>query len=147
MKIKTSKLIGTCLDWQVAVALGRAVYMRRDFITKRHAHLKSEADLAWHLLVQTNDPIIGDLADGSTQVLPNYSTDWSHGGPVLNKARISRTIDQSGLWLAYDYFNYADAKEHMQCDRSELVAGLRCFVARELGDEVDVPKELLQWGS
>jgi hypothetical protein len=31
----------------------------------------------------------------------------------------------------------------MQCDSSELVAGLRCFVALELGDEVEIPEELL----
>jgi hypothetical protein len=31
----------------------------------------------------------------------------------------------------------------MQCDRSELVAGLRCVVARKLGDEVEVPDELV----
>lgn len=79
---------------------------------------------------------------GYVEARDNFSTCWNKGGPVLTEAHISRTIDHSGLWIAYDGFNYADAREHMQCDRSELVAGLRCFVASKLGDEVDVPQEL-----
>ena len=74
------------------------------------------------------------------------SLDWSQGGPILTEARISRTIDHSGLWVAYWTDGYGegdDAKKWMQCDRSELVAGLRCFVASKLGGEVDVPEGLL----
>lgn len=74
------------------------------------------------------------------------SLDWAVGGPILSEARISRTIDHSGLWVAYWTDGYGegdDAKKWMQCDRSELVAGLRCFVASKLGDEVEVPEELL----
>ena len=69
------------------------------------------------------------------------STRYEQGGPILELAKISRTIDHSGLWLAYNGYNYIDTKEHMQCDCSELVAGLRCYVVSKLGDEVDIPEE------
>lgn len=77
--------------------------------------------------------------------VPNYSTDWAQGGPILTKARISRTCDHSGLWIAYWTDGYGDDdedKKWMECDRSELVAGLRCYVASKLGAVVEIPKEL-----
>lgn len=77
----------------------------------------------------------------------NYSTDWAQGGPILSREHISRTIDHSGLWIAYwtdGYTEGDEGKKWMQCDRSELVAGLRCYVASKLGEEVDVPEELMK---
>jgi hypothetical protein len=75
-----------------------------------------------------------------------YSTDWSHGGPILTTARISRTIDHSGLWVAYwtdGYTGGDEDKKWMHCHRNELVAGLRCYVESVLGKLVKVPRELL----
>lgn len=77
--------------------------------------------------------------------LTDYCTDWSKGGPILSGAHISRTIDHSGLWIAYwtdGYTEGGEGKKWMQCHRSELVAGLRCFVASRLGGTVEVPEEL-----
>lgn len=75
-----------------------------------------------------------------------YTTDWGRGGPILSQARISRTIDHSGLWIAYWTDGYTEGDEGlkwMHCDRSELVAGLRCYVESELGcKEVEIPEEL-----
>lgn len=74
------------------------------------------------------------------------STDWAQGGPIMTRERISRTIDHSGLWIAYWTDGYTEGDEGrkwMQCDRSELVAGLRCYVASKLGDELEIPNELI----
>jgi len=54
--------------------------------------------------------------------------------------------DHSGLWIAYWTDGYTEGDEGrkwMQCDRSELVAGLRCYVASKLGDELEIPNELI----
>jgi hypothetical protein len=82
---------------------------------------------------------------GEYERMPSYSTDWAIGGPILSKEHISRTIDHSGLWIAYWTDGYTDGdegKKWMHCDRSELVAGLRCYVASELGYEVEIPEGL-----
>lgn len=74
------------------------------------------------------------------------TTNWAQGGPILTRERISRTIDHSGLWIAYWTDGYTDGDEGnkwMQCDRCELVAGLRCYVVSKLGEEVEVPSELV----
>ena len=115
MKIKTKDLTGAALDWAVAKCEG--AHPQISYPDKRLFGA------------------IGDTFD--------YSTDWAQGGPLLNQHKISRTIDHSGLWIAYAGYNLNDEQRHMQCDRSELVAGLRCLVALNLGEVVDVPEEML----
>lgn len=120
MKIKVSEATNVQLDWMVAKCEG----------------YNAEA------LVE-----LGKRAPGreSGWFLTPYSTDWSQGGPLLSEKGISRTTDHSGLWIAYWTDGYTDGdagKLWMQCDKSELVAGLRCFVASRLGDEVEVPDDL-----
>ena len=85
-----------------------------------------------------------NLVEGLTDD-ERYSTNWAQGGPILNRERISRTIDHSGLWVAYwsdGYTEGDEGKKWMHCDRSELVAGLRCYVESQLGKEIEVPEEL-----
>ena len=67
-----------------------------------------------------------------------YSTDWAQGGPILSSQLIDRVFNhRSGLWLA----STSRDTIHVQQDSSELVAGMRCYVASKLGDDVDVPEE------
>lgn len=144
MKIKTSELTGAALDWAVANAQGMSWWTVTNAVWDNNLGCTD-----WIL---DRDGVLKKFYfDGSRSRSGHWeanemfspSTDWSQGGPILTEAKISRTIDHSGLWIAFYGFNYDDAKEHMQCDRDELVAGLRCYVAIRLGDEVDIPKELL----
>lgn len=123
-KVKTAELTGAALDWAVGVAEGRQPGAYKG-VVRATAH--------------------PDCPDSAPMFGPelNYSTGWAQAGPLLNQHKISRTIDHSGLWIAYAGYNLNDEQRHMQCDRSELVAGLRCLVALNLGEVVDVPEELL----
>ena len=71
--------------------------------------------------------------------LRNYSpsTDWAQGGPIIEREKID--VDywpDGGYWQAtsdtYDSFG-----------PTPLIAAMRCFVASRLGDEVDIPEELV----
>ena len=124
-KVKTNELIDAALDYAVGVAEGKVeqgVYGTPEF-------RDSEVYLCY--------------CDAVLNSCYSPTTDWAQGGPLLNQHKISRTIDHSGLWIAYAGYNLNDEQRHMQCDRSELVAGLRCLVALNLGDTVEVPDELL----
>ena len=120
IQMKTSELTGAALDWAVAKCEGYT-----DYCGQTDKMLAPRKEYGWVCL--------SDIT---------YTTDWAQGGPILNNAKISRTIDDTGRWIAYSAYNYAEEKQWMHCDRSELVAGLRCFVESQLGDEVDVPNEL-----
>ena len=123
--IKVSEATGPALAWLVATCQGyveQGVYGTPEF-------RDSEVYLRY--------------CDAVLNSCYSPTTDWAQAGPLLNQHKISRTIDHSGLWIAYAGYNLNDEQRHMQCDRSELVAGLRCLVALNLGDTVEVPDELL----
>ena len=64
------------------------------------------------------------------------STDWAQGGPIIEREKM--TLEWTGEdWMAYirhdeEYFG-----------PTPLVAAMRCYVASKLGDQVEVPNELV----
>ena len=68
------------------------------------------------------------------------STDWSQGGPIIERERISVISDFHEIeegWLAESYQGNIQ-----QFGPTPLISATRCYVASKLGDEVDVPDEL-----
>jgi hypothetical protein len=118
MKIKSSELIGAPLDWAVAVAAKNLPI----------SHLPSSKHF-W-----------------------SPSTVWAQGGPIIERENIKVAPNINGTWSA----QIRHAKEHPLVAQpvltgwtnkhgpTPLVAAMRCFVASKLGDEVDVPEELLK---
>ena len=70
------------------------------------------------------------------------STDWAQGGPIIEKEKID---------MVYEGFAQSDDKQWVAMNDcpgkhygpTPLVAAMRCYVASQLGDEVDVPDELV----
>ena len=130
MKIKTQDLTGPALDWAVAKCEG-----------------------------EDYSPVTTYNGIGQEFPPTNYSTNWSQGGPIIEREgillRALRSTGHSlnGQWLAmYDGTNTCtmvqwvkrtDWPHHYLSGPTPLVAAMRCYVASQLGDEVDVPDELL----
>ena len=118
--MKTSELTGAALDWAVAKCEGLLAFGWED-------------DMG--LLKIT-------FSTGETEYfIPTMK--WEQGGPI-----IEREIDVLERYrlnintIAWD----ATAQGNDQCTATgptPLIAAMRCYVASKLGDEVDVPKELL----
>ena len=115
MKIKTQDLIGPALDWAVALADGN--------------------DEGW-LLRQLGNP------NPDTRAIGRYSTDWSQGGPIIDRMRARGRF----LLAAHGSENQAafivGSSAWADEGNTPLIAAMRCYVASKLGDEVDVPEEL-----
>ena len=65
------------------------------------------------------------------------STDWAQGGPIIERERI--TVEYSAdpdTWCACIM---ADQEVY---GPTALIAAMRCYVASEMGEEVEVPDEL-----
>jgi hypothetical protein len=63
------------------------------------------------------------------------STNWSQGGPIIEREGITLT-HQAFDWSAQtddDLFAYGP---------TPLIAAMRCYVASKLGDDVEIPEEL-----
>jgi hypothetical protein len=73
--------------------------------------------------------------------VPHYSTNWSQGGPIIERERI--TLDGTAIrdqWMAVFYV--PDEEPWEMRGPTPLIAAMRCFVASKLGDEIEVPEEL-----
>lgn len=69
------------------------------------------------------------------------STEWAQGGPIIDREDIA-LMGQSGLWPEPQLA--AHPKDGaVFWGPTKLIAAMRCLVASKLGDEVDVPEELL----
>jgi hypothetical protein len=69
------------------------------------------------------------------------STDWSQGGPIIEREGIS--VDRAGLaWTADLSDSVGGYIEHTESGPTPLEAAMRCYVASKLGDEVEIPREL-----
>jgi hypothetical protein len=113
--MKTSELIDEKLDWAVLEASGAY----REYVHWREAVGDSVL----------SNPIWFKRLGGSP------STNWSQGGPIIEREKIN--IGPKGvLWWSGTASNSQDGP-------TPLIAAMRCYVASKLGDEVEIPKELL----
>ncbi len=74
------------------------------------------------------------------------ATDWSHGGPIIEREHIAVRFEPECHWLfappeATWLANYNGVGEWH--GPTPLIAAMRCYVASKLGDTVDVPEELI----
>jgi hypothetical protein len=81
--------------------------------------------------------------DYNPRYAPEHSTNWSHGGPI-----VEREIDQISRYETYpdyraDRFATDDYEDCHAIGPTMLIAAMRCYVASKLGDEVEIPEELL----
>lgn len=133
MKIKTADLTGPALDWAVAKCQ----------------------------LFFGDIEINGCVWWKELPYLP--STDWAQGGPIKEREGIA-TRRSKGIWYAMLSSDLGDGERAQWCEytwrglnlsdskprpvrfkgETELQATMRCYVASKLGDEVDVPDELVQ---
>jgi hypothetical protein len=73
------------------------------------------------------------------------STDWKHGGPIIEREIISVSHDTAGStveWAAWTPAPIRDEAEAFGYGPTPLIAAMRCYVASKLGEEVEIPKEL-----
>lgn len=131
MLIKTSTLIGPALDWAVAKCEG---------FTSEY-----EDDVGDFWIERTNHTYTGLAPFGYLKEALHFHTDWSQGGPIIERERISiayepsMVYDDSCRWKALA----AMSNNEHQYGPTSLIAAMRCYVASKLGDTVEIPKELL----
>lgn len=70
------------------------------------------------------------------------SANWSQGGPIIERERIMLIPEPNGrLWTGC--IGDTDAGGKAVYAHAPLIAAMRCYAASKLGDEVEVPAELV----
>ena len=87
--------------------------------------------------------------DGICKDFPAYwvdeypSTNWAQGGPIIERERISIEDCQDGAGLYWEATRIEPPAVSEARGPTPLVAAMRCYVASQLGDEVELPEELI----
>lgn len=116
MKIKTAELTGSPLDWIVTTIEDPDAlrYGVEDWKEQRRY--------------------------GRGEYPHRYHQNWAQGGPIIEREQI--TVEYQGWGGEDQWIGYIRHDEEI-AGPTPLVAAMRCFVASKLGDEVDVPNELM----
>lgn len=127
VKIKTAELTGAALRWAVAKAEGR---------------------LENREVIVVGKQLYGFGYDGD-RVLYEPDYDWSLGGPIVEREGINLRFfesDKPPYWAAEKRYpsSRITYQKHGGIGPTPLVAAMRAFVASRLGDEVEIPSELLK---
>jgi hypothetical protein len=114
MKVKTSDLDGAQLDWAVAKCESGDEFLFNP------------------------DPYTPDENGQPAYFEP--STDWSQGGPIIEREGISIERDDQGLWFAS--YDLSVDTAWGATGPTPLIAAMRCYVASKLGEEIEILMEL-----
>lgn len=130
-KIKTSELTEAALDWAVATCQGLPI--QHDPMGFG-PHYAEGGYWIWDDAGPLNKR---DYRLIGRQYSP--STIWSQGGPIIERKGIGLFFDRAcgNRWRA----THPVAPCYLHA--SALIAAMRCYVASELGDEVEIPEKLL----
>ncbi|CDG95856.1 conserved hypothetical protein [Xenorhabdus bovienii str. puntauvense] len=127
MKIKTSELTGRALDWAVCLAIGGAA-------NKDNTEVQAP-NRDYYL-----------LSNGKGNFAP--STDWAQCGQLIEKYEMDLTPVMGGTYCAglsiTDGALCTDDYVSIVYGDTPQIAICRAVVAAQLGDEVDIPDELVE---
>jgi len=137
MKVRTSNLLGPALDVAVLMALG----VHKDttkFGSGRKAKRFVLIDAKGERCKLDKAAAIFDFDTGGTAA---PSTNWSQGGPIIDREGLEFRTATKGMWASYSWRPTMPGTELM-FGETHLIAAMRCLVASKLGNEVDVPEEI-----
>lgn len=120
MKVKTKDLKGAALDWVVAQCEG----------------------------VEIQKPELGQMFVYSSAFGNAYnpSINGSIAVPIIEREKIDlRWLAKQQMWCCYTHQHHIDGFVNGVGFSSEtfLLAAMRCYVSKKLGETVDIPKELV----
>lgn len=117
MKLKTTELQGAVLDWAVAKCEGQVSDSARFMAIFTHQN-KTKRGYCW-------------------------STDWALAGPIIERENISVLYRVGVRLIANIDGKHEQVIANRHPGNAQLIVAMRCYVASKLGDEVEVPDEIL----
>ena len=112
--MKVSELTGAALDWAVA----KCIYEPDDVV-----------------ICEGRVFAYDDATKGF-----NPSTNWTQGGPIIEREGISVATDDVEPWCGF--IEDDETNTLFFSGPTPLIAAMRCYVASKMGDEIELPEEV-----
>lgn len=131
MKIKVSEASGAVLDWLVAKCRGipaSDIYFDGRRIYRR---------------MRSAEGALTDKYITGPELL--FSSMWESGGPIIDRINgllLKQWLESKSETRCQAFINDNEG-DWVAFGPTALIAAMRCYVIRELGEEVEVPEELL----
>ena len=118
--MKVNELQGAALDWAVAQAEGNV-----------------------RLQYDNQEGLIINNVIGWFHYRPSVA--WEQGGPIIEREWLDITPwpNESREDMRWHCQQYDTANDFAQYGPTPLIAAMRCFVASKMGDDVEIPEELI----
>lgn len=149
MKVETSTLIGTALDWAVAKCEGLNPNTDPE-VRCKYVGYSGFAE-----------------ANGFGYSIKHYSTDWAQGGPIIERENITLIransqyikgkcvplwFAETDKWVGHNITTGYEGEYFDPCfmideaggcyGSTPLIAAMRAFVTKKFGAEIEIPEEL-----
>ncbi len=130
-KVKVAGLSGAALDWAVCMAKG---------LQPEDIYVQKWGSLPASLFLRNRDED-GKL-DGSYTTGPDllFSRKWEAMGPIIERVPIQ--VGKAQISVSFVAYSQ-NGVSCQQFGNTPLIAAARCYVASKLGEEVEVPEELV----
>lgn len=130
VEVKVAELSGAALDFAVAQVEKPENFVLRD---------ATEEIGCWVIGIAYN------AADPDSWLKSSYcpSTDWSQGGPLIDKHRLEIIESGNGFACVKEWV-YSEPYEWYPVGETHLIAACRAIVTKASGDTVQVPEELMR---
>ncbi|HEN8714028.1 TPA: DUF2591 domain-containing protein [Pseudomonas putida] len=125
IEVKTAALVGEALGW----AVGKAEGLNLELVPPQYGN-------PWRVFARYQ----GQAIEHTKRYNP--WEDWALGGPLIEEHMVSLHCPQStdDVWAGWVI---TDQGEYCQAGNNALIAASRAIVAAKLGDNIQVPKELI----
>ena len=127
--METNELTGAALNWAVAMAEGLPKAMDSSGFDGPVVVCGFEQEM-----------LHSQYRKGQEWKAYQPSTDWAHGGPIIDRERLS--VSPYSFNNANPWVSHSAEGDKTIVGPTPLVAAMRCYVASKLGNEVDVPEEI-----
>jgi hypothetical protein len=125
MKVQVNSLSGARLDWAVAKCEDFQLMIDNRRVFKKADGYDKDSFYGW--------------------MQYNPSTNWTHGGYIIERERITLDARESD-WQARIWddsiVDFIDVGKRGTFCNTPLIAAMRCYVMAKLGNEIEIPDEL-----
>ena len=135
IKIQTRDLTGLALDWAVAKCEG--------LLDPRERFGKMLPAVVIDMKYWTDrNPIVrvNPCPDVYYRAEYDPSTNWEFGGPIIEREKLD-LFCSGNMW---DASTGDRGNNDIQSGPTPLIAAMRCYVANKLGNDIEIPKELVK---